>query len=914
MAVGGFAVAATLAVGVAGAAAATTGPNPGPGTPGSSLSGYTITGASHTYHNNAPTYPGGTVVDGPQTANVPTLAWVGEDVRLVACDPAIAPGPNDQLPEEADWNTENWTGDQAFVTTPTFDGSATSTLIATSGSNSFFAPTDTPENSGKGCTDADIKSLHAGLWQGKLNVYGSSHNILYSEQFIVIWMEANAPVLSESSVNSLSFPGGSTVDQLTSTGVTNATGAGCSADNGAISLSGPWNCVNYLGDPSGNGVFNPDACQHDYASNDVNNWEQSDCNNGLVNIRVTGYFPVEDQPPATTNLKFFGSIDGGTNPGQINLPSQWPQLAALMADSSTVGNHPGANPGLWDIHGGPTNPWTHVSITSNSTPCPADSFGSVLASTDSVNNCIGGDSNFSRLFGDVTTGATATRGPYDDEAPNETLISDGNLNADDAPMPALPVTVSIAANTGGADLGGVGGLYSADKELIYSHDFNGNTSSGKKELGNLYNPYYWEYIPSTSRGYAESSGVNGTAGDDFPGFDLGSTTPYKFWNTLNTSSQDKGGSTACMEWTSDPNDPHQSDYYQMPGSNQPTTVTVYTDERGEAYVAYNPGDNFYLNGLITPPQGSNPNGKISIDEDNACNLQPYLGQPIGTSAISATAQYPYQGVDYPNIPTSNTVVKTVDSLWSKTLTCYPKQDQAGDYISDCITTANNLNGEPFSHELVCFNVQWIGASPGGITPFEGQITNLGTGTVLADTTGEGVILQPQQPFSNFTCEYSNELGEAGVEIQGSEPNVDVNVLYYNEQITRDLLTTLGGGTQSSNGGPSSPTIIPLAVSVPSSGSTGGSSSSSSSVTGGSPLGLAKTAGVCKVQSVHLRSRLGKYTVSFKLSCSSAKSVKVTIRAYRANGKLLRTIRATVATNKAVKVGVGRKVAHITITA
>ena len=44
------------------------------------------------------------------------------------------------------------------------------------------------------------------------------------------------------------------------------------------------------------------------------------------------------------------------------------------------------------------------------------------------------------------------------------------------------------------------------------------------------------------------------------------------------------------------------------------------------------------------------------------------------------------------------------------------------------------------------------------------------------------------------------------------------------------------------------------------------------------------------------------------------SLSVTIRAYRANGKLLRTYRITVKANTVVSVNVGTKVAHVTVIA
>ena len=220
---------------------------------------------------------------------------------------------------------------------------------------------------------ATIKSTHSGLWQGKLNVYttvnDTSRHQVYSEQFIVIWMNPTQPTITESSVSSLSYPGGSTVDQLSTTASRPRPAARRSTLTSGLPLSGPFNETGYLGDPSGNGMFNPSL------------WPT--CDKGRDNCKeestVTGATTAGEQqrpdrhprfghvpgrgsrPPATTNQKFFGSIDGGVNPGLITLPVQWPALAGLLADSSTKGSSPGSNPSLWDIHGGPTNADVHPS-------------------------------------------------------------------------------------------------------------------------------------------------------------------------------------------------------------------------------------------------------------------------------------------------------------------------------------------------------------------------------------------------------------------------------------------------------------------------------------------------------------------------------------------------------------------------
>ncbi len=798
---------------------------------------------------------------------------------------------------------------------------------------------------------ADITSLHAGLWEGEVDVYNgginpiTDSNNIYSQQFIVIWMQANQPTLSEASVdtqgtniNSLANPGSPGTDAPPTT-------------FSQLSPLGLINATNYLGDPTGNGMFTPDwfgfnpgnpGCYskgpigEDGQGGGVDdiylsgNHDDPGCNDGLVDVRVTGTFPIEDLAPATTNVAYFGATS-------FTLPRDWAKLAGILADSSTRGSNPGSNPSLWDIHGGPTNafPADHVGLSTGI--CGFDT-GSVFSTTtpaftetlDSVDDCTGNPNQYSRVFGDLTSGTTATIGPYDDEFPNETLISDGMLNSDDAPMPALPVTVSIAGNTGGSDIGGVGGLYSASKQLIYSHDFNGNPERTLPSVvggtpntgGNLYNPYYAEFIPSTNRNYQEASGIDGvytngapgTSGDDFPGFSNGDTDPYTFWKAEDVGSVDKGGSTACLQrtWDSLGGTPppwyRLSNYYQNP--HYPTSVTVYTDERGEAYVVYNPGNEFYFNNLIAGNQ-------ISVDNNGACDLQPLLGKALGTSVISAQVSYPYKAVPYKAPLSSNSLTKTVTSEWSKTLTAYPKLNAgSGTYSPDdsiFVAKATDIGGEPFVGETVCFSVQATQALP-GVNVFYGQVQNTAH-AVLADTgsgakpwqMGSSPADEPKGA-SNYTCATTNYLGEAGIEIAGSIPSVDVTAWFVNEHLFRDVTTTLGDPTPvTSSSAPTTLPADPIVQSTGNAGGNGGSSSSSNAITSTPGAGVTTVTplAVAKAATVEFaRLARGKKGDSVTLDVSSAaKTQTITINVY-AHGKLVRRYHLTVKTNKLVKVNIG----------
>ena len=141
---------------------------------------------------------------------------------------------------------------------------------------------------------------------------------------------------------------------------------------------------------------------------------------------------------------------------------------------------------------------------------------------DAVDNCRGPRNvagynadfgPFSRVFGDRVNGAEGQgAGPFDPLRP-QTLLSDGKLDAGDAPMPAARVDVEIAANTPGG-INGAGALEKADKTEVYSRDGNGTASPH-----NLYAPYYKQWIPATSAEDVNprASGTDWFVQNNFPG-------------------------------------------------------------------------------------------------------------------------------------------------------------------------------------------------------------------------------------------------------------------------------------------------------------------------------------------------------------------------------------------------------------
>jgi hypothetical protein len=656
---------------------------------------------------------------GAQGPNVPYVAWIGEHVRLVACEPsftedvkneAIKHNTNPQSILSYFYNdnfeVEDWSGYQFQPPTP--DGSAGSEIgqAFDPGPSSFFESSE-----GKDCIATDYKSLNPGLTRIRAVVKDDEDGeIVFSHQFLVIWLTANKPVLNEAGT----------------------TASGTETFQNQLSGTGQSNLSNFLGDKEGNGQFLPSPFSG----------EESD--KGLVQIKVTGSFPVLKEAPLHNILE----------EETYTLPESWETLAKALASSSEETEPPGTNPGLWDIHG---------------TPSLGD--GSNASSSSALFAAFSSDA----LSGGFTSGETATVGPYDPQSANETLLSDGTLNADDAPMPAMRIDVSIAGNEPGG-LGGVGQISGASKALVYSHNFNGDAG----EAGNLYNPYYGEYIPATDRGLPQSSGVTGPSpGGDFPGFLNNHSEPYTFWTSVKNANERFSHSTECLRREgADPSE------YETPSG--PLTETFYTDERGEAYVTYTPGDGFYLENLPELQEGEEEKaGEIIKNADGGCDLKLLKGQEIGDSVISAKAVYPYEPVDYSAQGSENTLTKTVTSDWEKEWFQFPKGPGGNENtVKIIVAKAQDIDGKPFADETVCF-----------VTPNGGTVSHFPVSTVddVGDLLGFGagnVEVGPSTVVStggtNEICEKTNENGLAAIEVKNSTlKHVDLNVEYVEENILRD---------------------------------------------------------------------------------------------------------------------------------
>jgi hypothetical protein len=446
-------------------------------------------------------------------------------------------------------------------------------------------------------------------------------------------------------------------------------------------------------------------------------------------------------------------------------------------------------------------------------------------------------------------------------------------------MPAARIDVGIAPNTGApTDITGAGSLASVSKVQTYSRDFTGASTAH-----NLYAPFYSAYIPATSARSDAASGVDGPAsGNNFTGFFVDGR--YDFWDIAHTFSTALGGPTTCLRRSVDPQRAtpasEPSSYYQLPEGAQ--RVAVYTDEHGEAQVAYDPGTGFYFDSLIALGRAIGPNA------NGGCDLQD-VGI-LGTSAISAKAVYPYKPVNDP-AHSSTTIAKDVRSLWSKTLSYYPKGPGAANANARIVVAhAQDIDGSPFAHEVICFS-----SNGESMSQFAGVVQTPRGPIDLRDTTG---ARDPRNSIGRV-CVRANSDGNAAVEVLESNP-VHVNVIadFTNEGILRAIdvdFSTPGstvdnpspvvpGGTVPGGTGTNPPTAAQLA-SVPRSQQV----SSRHAKLARGKLAYARL----------LTSARGKRTITVRVNSALSLS-QIKIRMYGKHRRLAATKTLVIRTNRAVR--------------
>jgi hypothetical protein len=608
----------------------------------------------------------------PQTTNVPYLAWVGEQIRLVKC---FSPDSVDSL-GNAEFQIDSWSGDPNSK--PQIEQS-TVQLVTVDGVD---------------CAVGDAIAFDPGMARIELDVTDGINVTVLKHQFLAGWMTLNKPTLTE-------------------------LGSGDFASTAQSAAAA------FLGDPAGDGHF---------IAGDKP---------GILSAKVTGTMPMNGT---------WAALVGAPS---VTLPGDWVMLANALATDSNPND---ANPAMrWDIHDGTTDVEGHITPTPPCAPEPALSPTppAAPAGTDAVDNCAGGD-GFSRVFGDLSLDPSI--GPFDPVRADATLLSDGLLNAADAPMPAARVDVSIAQNSGApTDITGVGSLDSQPKTQSYSRDFTGSDTPH-----NLYAPFYSAFIPPTAPLLA--SGIDGPAsGNNFPGFLVNGE--YTFWDIADVFASNGGGATSCLQRSPDPQSSspltRPQDFFQMPSGS--SNVAIYTDEHGEGQIRFTPGTGFFFNSLIA-------RGSALLNADGGCDLQSLFKVEggLGSADITAVARYPYKPVNYPALA-SDPVHKDVTSLWDKTLSVFPKGPGAENANARIVVAhAQNIDGSPFVDEVVCFS-----SDAEGMAPFDGVIRDA-SGNVILDLTGSTGAPDPKLGLGRV-CARTDGNGNAAVEVLESKA-VHVNVI------------------------------------------------------------------------------------------------------------------------------------------
>jgi hypothetical protein len=850
----------------------------------------------------------------PNTTNVPYLAWRGENLRLVQCFGAddftmIRKQENPTLSA----NVADVTDDQVS----NIFGSIVQTNVSMLDWSGYDTGSNQPHEVINGartflwfnftthhpviCFQDTWDSAKAGLASFKLTVSVGLTNIdntgvsigaqvlVLQHQWLAGWMSLNAPEINE-------------VPSINQTG-TNQNPEG-------------------LGDKSGDGTF--------FASN---HWYQDA--NGVWKYDAQGVHPGEIRATVKGTLPLgqdFSELGIADVNGNITLPDDWAKLARAgepTSDFATDGNYLNSNPAMrWDIHDEMVDQFGNTSTIPAATAGGRNGVGTTQKNVENVAAQLGtnnplnngnGDGWFTRNGVTTSQGVTVlppstgpTSGPFDPNFPGETLLPDGALNSGDAPMPAARIDFSIAANTDPLTSDdGVGNFDSAWKSHAYSKDYTGSNAVA----GNLFAPFYSQYIPATSRddiGYA--SGVDGALiTSNFPGFlHFGLLTN---WTAIPLGSTEST-KTSCRI--------RGDRYGYTPGGTQ--TAAVYTDEHGEARISYYPGSDFYFDALNTTPG----------DSDNGCDL---TKRELGTSNISVIARYPYQKVTDPDKAAKTTIKKTVLNLFDKHINYYPKNfnyNSSNALLAKIVVAhAQDIAGQPFAYEKVCFKAEVLssGAESSLTVPAPGPV-NINRPGNATPFSVQAFPATTENGFDGWLCTQTDANGNAVVETATSAP-LDLNVLAYfvEEGLYRHVNIDLhsGGGTfndvapltpeyviahpGATTGAGSNGTQAPSVDVIKAFGGLlGGAKVTPAATIAATPAATATitntitpttTITAKKVATKLLSLRLvrpahGKAYFMVKVQ-SASKTVKVTLSLKNRHGKTITKITKTIAANKLVKI-------------
>jgi hypothetical protein len=513
-----------------------------------------------------------------------------------------------------------------------------------------------------------------------------------------------------------------------------------------------------------------------------------------IKITVKGNLPLE------ADFSNYGLGD------HLTLPDDWGKWAAVAATSTD--DHPLSVGAIsnWDDHDDSALTEGHVIFPGQ---C-ADQ--EIYINFDSVDNCNteGPDGGFSTVLGPQATDGQ-TIGPFDPIYSFDTMLSDGKVDAGDAPMPAAQIDVSIKDNNPAdpTDISGVGYLHPSYKTEVYSRDGLGSDWWGNlapNKAHNLYAPFYDQYIPATARPtnatgspYGPNAPVSGITGTgQFPGTgEFLVNGLYRNWAFAKIWAYHPKAWSKCL-------------FSQLPlGLGRPinrplpygnSDVSVYTDESGEANINYVPGLGMYFDNL----SGANKN------LNGGCDLEGI--HTLGTAEVDVVARYPYQTVTARS-QAADPVRFNVLNKFQKALTVYSKGADANGITSNSLAKivlahAQDIDGSPLAYELVCWMAN---KNAEGLRVFAGDLpapTATDPLAVISLDPYHALFTTFKDPIGlNRLCTFTDRWGNSAIEVFNSD-QTSVNVIaeFVNEGILRDTIadfspTSRGQGVTTSADGP-----------------------------------------------------------------------------------------------------------------
>ncbi len=479
----------------------------------------------------------------PLNTNIPSLAWRGEELRLVKC---VQLEGNDEIVEvlqngdadgdpfvDADWIVEDWSG-YPFQP-PALEHSTVK----------FFEGTG--ERAGWACIKANFVSLKAGLAIIKLVVSDQeTGNPVLKHQFLAGWLGIDSVTLEE--LSETSQPGGG----------------------------------GELGDPLGDGNL--------IAGGDP----------GRIQVEVTGDLPLGN------NFVELGLPPSIKLPTEANGSTYWDELAVALATTADTRPLYRDEPWrMWDIHDDRTTAEGHVDIV-ECAPGPLaavdavdDCDGDAFVFGGTFSRVFGDQSHWPTIgpFDPLRANETLlSDGKLDD---GDVPMPAARVDVGIEPNTGGPTDIS-----GVGFLSGVLKCepYTRDHTCLSdpasrNHNFYAPYYARyQPATGALHFPDGEATPVGGQVEVAEASGNDGPPlGNNFPGYGVFSTFDgfYPYWLIDQSLRDALGGDTQCLR--RDPPIGADSIWRQLPAGIQ--EAVIFTDEHGEAQIKFFPGLGFFFDNL-----------------------------------------------------------------------------------------------------------------------------------------------------------------------------------------------------------------------------------------------------------------------------------------------------------------------------